>query len=101
MATKKARIDPKANPHLFLKFFRNEICDCKPKIAACVLNSIICVIPDAELKRVARKASKHFLGKKASSAKRDKFRRGCLKKLRAMRTKERKMGSPIIENVCD
>ena len=101
MATKNARTDPKANPHLFLKLFRLQICECKPRIAESVLKNIIGIIPDAELKRVARKASNHFLGKKADSAKRDKFRRKCLKNLRAMRTRERQKGVPIPENVCD
>jgi hypothetical protein len=101
MSAKKANVNPERNPHLFLKWFRHEICDCKPKIAVRVLNILIGVIPDAELKRVARKASKHFLGKKVTPAKRDEFRRKCLRKLRAMRTRERRKGAPHIENVED
>jgi hypothetical protein len=101
MTAKKTRTDPEANPHLFLTLLRLQICDCKPKIAIRVLRNIIGIISDAELKRVARKATKHFLGKRTNPAKRDEFRRKCLRKLRAMRTRERRNGSPIVENVCD
>ena len=101
MATKKAKVNPEANPHLFLNLFRNQIRDCKPEIAVRVLNSIIGLIPDAELKSVARKATKQLLGKKVKAKKRDKFRRECLKKLRAMRIMARENDTLVTEVLSD
>ena len=101
MAVKKEKGDPEANPRFFLKLFRHQIPGRRRKIAARVLNLIIGSVHDPELKYVAKKASKHFLGKKADPAKRDKFRKKCLKRLREMRTRSRESGDQLPEKAED
>jgi hypothetical protein len=99
MVAKKADADPEAHPHLFLRFFKLPIHGRKRKIGIRILNIVTGTALDPELKRVARKATKHFLGKKTELKKREIFRKKCLKKLRAMRLREIKKDNPIEERV--